>query len=70
MIVYYSRAKLHIYCQGNYMYDYQRSSQERKARTAEHYGKKIWLSTHPRNFGNHVTLRPTVPPHHRHTNVK
>ena len=27
-------------------------------------------STHPRKFGNHVTVRPTVRPHHRHTNVK
>ena len=26
-------------------------------------------STHPRKFGNHVTDRPTVRPHHRHTNV-
>ena len=46
-------------------------------------GKKIWLSTHPINFGNHVTVRPhartparpqactparpPVRPHHRHT---
>ena len=22
-------------------------------------GKKIWQSTHPRNFGNHVNVRPT-----------
>ena len=27
-------------------------------------------STHPREFGNHVTVhRPTVRPHHRRTNV-
>ena len=26
-------------------------------------------STHPRKFGNHVTDRPTVRPHHRFTNV-
>ena len=57
------------------MYDYQRSSQEGEARAEEHYGKKIWSSTHPRNFGNHVPFnahppaRPTVRPHHRHTNV-
>ena len=32
-----------------------------------------WVSksTHPRNFGNHVTVhRPPVRPHHRETNVK
>ena len=26
-------------------------------------GDKIWLSRHPRKFGNHVTVRP----HHRET---
>ena len=26
-------------------------------------------SDHPRKFGNHVTVRPTVRPHHRETNV-
>ena len=31
-----------------------------------------WVSksTHPRKFGNHVTDRPTVRPHHRETNVQ
>ena len=38
-------------------------------------GKELWKTTHPRKFGNHVTVhrppdRPTVRPHHRHTNVK
>ena len=33
-------------------------------------GKKIWYSTHPRKFGNHVAARPTDRPHHRHTDVK
>ena len=33
-------------------------------------GKKMWQSTHPRKFGNHVTVRPTVRPHHRQTNAK
>ena len=30
-----------------------------------------WInkSTHPRKFGNQVTERPSVRPHHRHTNV-
>ena len=47
----------------------------RAKRAANHYGKKIWSSTHPRNFGNHVPFnarppaRPTVRPHHRHINV-
>ena len=25
-------------------------------------GKKIWLSMHPRNFGSHMTVRPSVRP--------
>ena len=37
--------------------------------------KKIWFrSTHPRNVGSHVTVRPRARPrvrqHHRHTNVR
>ena len=36
--------------------------------------KKIWFSIHARNFGSHVTLRPTVRPsvrpHHLETNVR
>ena len=36
-------------------------------------GKIMWLSTHPRNVVNHVTVcqsaRPPVRPHHRHTNI-
>ena len=41
-------------------------------RAAEHYSKKIWSSTHPKNY--HVPFnarpldKPSVP-HHRHTNV-
>ena len=31
--------------------------------------KKIWQSIQSRNSGNHVTVRPSVRPHHRHTNV-
>ena len=34
----------------------------RTERAAEHMGKKIWLSMHPRNFCNHVTLRPFARP--------
>ena len=25
-------------------------------------GNKVWLSMHPRKFGNHVTVRPSVHP--------
>ena len=25
-------------------------------------GKKFWLSTHPKKFGNHVTVRPPARP--------
>ena len=37
--------------------------------------KKMWFrSTHPRNVGSHVTVRPRARPrvrqHHRHTNVR
>ena len=40
---------------------------------AERASRAPWVSksTHPRKFGNHVTVhRTTVRPHHRHTNEK
>ena len=42
-------------------------------RTVHSGAPQLRKSTHPRKFGNHVTDRPsdrpTVRPHHRHTNV-
>ena len=32
----------------------------RKARERSRIPRKIWYSIHPINFGNHVTVRPTV----------
>ena len=32
-------------------------------RAAEHYSKKIWSSTHPRNFGNHMPFNARPPAH-------
>ena len=50
------------------------STRARSARERSPIPKKMWQYTHPRNFGNHVTVRPTewpsICPHHRETNVK
>ena len=50
------------------------STRARKARNRSPIPKKMWQYTHPRNFGNHVTVRPTeqppICPYHRETNVK
>ena len=42
----------------------------REAHAAEHHGYENVVIYPPRKFGNHVTVRPTVRLHHRHTNVK
>ena len=41
----------------------------KRARGRSPIAKEMWQSTHPRKFGNHVTVRSTVRLRHMETNV-
>ena len=49
----------------SYYVNYSEAPRAKRASGAPWVNK----STHPRKFGNHVTHRSSVRPHHRHTNV-